>query len=71
LRRYGGVIKYAAMEPEKKAAWITGASSGIGQEPAKALAAGGAYVIISSNEEEELERVRVFSTVPFFRTTST
>lgn len=40
-----------------KIAWITGASSGIGEALAKALAAHGAAVIISSRRAAELERV--------------
>ncbi len=41
-----------------KTAWITGASSGIGEALVYAFAARGAVVIISSNDESGLERVR-------------
>ena len=41
-----------------KTAWITGASSGIGEALVYAFAARGATVIISSNDEAGLERVR-------------
>ncbi|HOB85779.1 MAG TPA: SDR family NAD(P)-dependent oxidoreductase [Bacteroidales bacterium] len=41
-----------------KTAWITGASSGIGEALVYAFAARGAVVIISSNDEAGLERVR-------------
>jgi dehydrogenase/reductase SDR family protein 7B len=40
-----------------KVAWITGASSGIGEALAYALAKEGCKVILSSNQPEELERV--------------
>ena len=42
----------------KKTVWITGASSGIGEHLAAEFAAEGARVIISSHEQEELERVK-------------
>jgi dehydrogenase/reductase SDR family member 7B len=42
----------------KKTVWITGASSGIGEHLAAAFAREGARVIISSHEQEELERVK-------------
>ncbi len=40
-----------------KVAWVTGAGGGIGEASAKALAAGGAYVVLSGRRLEELERV--------------
>jgi len=42
---------------ENKVAWITGASSGIGEELVYAFAAAGSRVIASSNDSEELKRV--------------
>jgi dehydrogenase/reductase SDR family protein 7B len=41
-----------------KVAWITGASSGIGEELAYALSAAGARLILSSRRMDELERVK-------------
>ena len=41
-----------------KTAWVTGASSGIGEAIAKQLAVSGAKVIISSFDEKELKRVQ-------------
>jgi len=50
------------MKPDKvfegKVAWITGASSGIGEALARRLSSMGARLILSSNEPVELERVR-------------
>jgi len=46
------------MDYKGKVVWITGASSGIGEELAYQLSAKGAKVIISSNEAEELKRVK-------------
>jgi dehydrogenase/reductase SDR family member 7B len=43
---------------EGKVAWITGASSGIGESLAYAFSERGADIIISSNEVSELERVK-------------
>lgn len=43
---------------DDKIAWITGASSGIGEALAYALSAAGAKVILSSRRTEELERVK-------------
>ncbi|KIN72397.1 SDR family oxidoreductase [Sulfitobacter guttiformis] len=40
-----------------KIAWVTGAGGGIGEASAKALAAGGAHVVLSGRRLEELERV--------------
>lgn len=47
-----------------KVVWITGASSGIGESLAYALAAEGAQLILSSRRQEELERVRKGCTNP-------
>jgi dehydrogenase/reductase SDR family member 7B len=41
-----------------KICWITGASSGIGEELAKELAKQGARLILSSNDSEKLDRVK-------------
>src|SRR5258707_1073444 len=41
-----------------KVCWITGASSGIGEELAYVMSAAGAKLILSSRRMDELERVR-------------
>jgi dehydrogenase/reductase SDR family protein 7 len=41
-----------------KVVWITGASSGIGEHIALALARGGAQLILSARRLHELERVK-------------
>ena len=41
-----------------KVIWITGASSGIGEELAKQYAKRGSKLILSARRKEELERVR-------------
>lgn len=41
-----------------KVVWITGASSGIGEELAYQLAALGARLVLSARRENELERVK-------------
>ncbi len=46
------------MEMQNRRAWITGASSGIGEALAKALSRAGANLILSARREAELERVR-------------
>ena len=43
---------------QNKVIWVTGASSGIGEALAKALAAEGAKLILSSRRKEELDRVK-------------
>ncbi len=43
---------------EGKVIWITGASSGIGEELARQLSGCGARLILSSRRQEELERVK-------------
>lgn len=45
------------MNVQGKVAWVTGASSGIGEALAKALSAAGAQLILSARRETELERV--------------
>lgn len=47
-----------------KVAWITGASSGIGEALAYALAASGAKVILSSRRTPEFERVKASCAFP-------
>lgn len=42
----------------QKVVWITGASSGIGEELAYQLAAAGARLVLSARRENELHRVR-------------
>ena len=44
----------------EKVIWITGASSGIGEELAKQLAKEKAYLILSARRIEELERVKQY-----------
>lgn len=41
-----------------KIAWVTGAGGGIGEASAKALAAGGAHVVLSGRRLAEIERVK-------------
>jgi len=41
-----------------KVVWITGASSGIGEHIALALAHGGAKLVLSARRLQELERVK-------------
>ncbi len=46
------------MDFKNKTAWVIGASSGIGRELCRQLAASGAQVILSSRKMEELQRIR-------------
>ncbi len=45
------------MDVKGKTAWVTGASSGIGEALAKGLAARGAHLILSGRRVDELMRV--------------
>jgi dehydrogenase/reductase SDR family member 7B len=47
-----------------KTAWITGASSGIGEAMAKAFVADGGYAILSGRNVAELDRVKAESAAP-------
>ncbi|KAJ9455481.1 Dehydrogenase/reductase SDR family protein 7-like [Diplonema papillatum] len=49
---------------EGKVVWITGASSGIGEELAYAASNSGAYLILSARRQAELERVRAACKTP-------
>jgi dehydrogenase/reductase SDR family member 7B len=48
----------------EKTAWITGASSGIGEALAKVFVAGGGYCVLSGRNIAELERVKRESSAP-------
>src|SRR5690606_40670080 len=47
-----------------KIVWITGASSGIGEQLAYAFSKAGAFVILSARSKSELERVQRGCTFP-------
>ncbi|HEV7348738.1 SDR family oxidoreductase [Telluribacter sp.] len=49
---------------KNKVVWITGASSGIGEALALALAQEGARLVLTGRREEELERVKVLTGLP-------
>lgn len=44
---------------QDKVAWVTGASSGIGEEIARQMAANGAKIVLSARNEQVLEEVRL------------
>ncbi|MBK8924965.1 MAG: SDR family oxidoreductase [Crocinitomicaceae bacterium] len=52
------------MSFKDKIVWITGASSGIGEQTAKQLNADGAFVILSSRNQKNLEEVKSSLTYP-------
>lgn len=60
FKKFWRPIRKALVKPEFKGklVWITGASSGIGEELTKRFASLGATVILSSRNEKELNRVK-------------
>jgi dehydrogenase/reductase SDR family member 7B len=60
-----GMIRRASLTDQAhKTAWITGASSGIGEALAKAFVADGGYAILSGRNVAELERVAADTGAP-------